>query len=74
MQNTKRTKQASSVYLKSSHRGRVIITTLTDEIQKILEKDGHLWFEALARPITISEAAFETIDQLVSPDPHVEPG
>lgn len=69
-----RTTQAPSVYLKSPLHGRVIVTTLTDEVKEILEKDGRFWYEALCAPVSLSQAAFDKIDQLISPDPHVEPG
>ena len=64
MQETKKL-----VKISSETGAKVILTTLTEEVWAILEKEGIMWFEALKNPIILSDKRFREIEQLISPIP-----
>lgn len=64
MQETKKL-----VKISSETGAKVILTTLTEEVWAILEKEGIMWFEALKNPIILSDKRFHEIEQLISPIP-----
>ena len=57
------------VHLQQNHGGKEIFTSLTEEIQTIIEEDGFKWFEALQGVIKLSDTAFAKVERLISPEP-----
>ena len=45
---------------------KVILTTLTEDVWAILEKEGIMWFEALQHPIILSDKRFLELEELIS--------
>ena len=45
---------------------KVILTTLTEDVLAILEKEGIMWFEALQHPIILSDKRFLELEELIS--------
>ena len=52
-----------------SPKGQTIHTDTCPEIQRIIESEGVPWFEALQKPVNVSEKAFNEIDSLISRHP-----
>lgn len=50
-----------------SPEGKTINTDSCDEIQRLLELEGIPWFEALRKPVNVSEEIYQKIDILVTP-------
>ena len=50
----------------NSPKGKTIHTDSCPVLRQILEDDGIPWFEALKKPVTVSEKAFREIDDLIS--------
>ena len=50
----------------NSPNGQTIYTDSCPVLQQIIEDDGVPWFEALKKPVTVSEKAFREIDALIS--------
>lgn len=58
-----------TVHLTNTDHTKIINTSLSDSIRKIIESDGFECFEAIQGPIELSSLAFSKVDKLVSPDP-----
>ena len=51
----------------SSSSGKTIHTDLTPQIEEVLKAEGIPYFEALQKPVNVSEEAYQKIDNLVTP-------
>lgn len=47
--------------------GKTINTDSCLEVQRLLELEGIPWFEALQKPVHVSEETYQKIDNLVTP-------
>lgn len=50
-----------------SPEGKTINTDSRPEIQQLLSLEGIPWFEALKKPVNVSEETYQKIDNLVTP-------